>query len=117
MNNLSLKPNGYDQTRKHLHLCLFCGQRILLQKDQLEVLSAVDESTLHPHKCACTHYGRSRLKLESYIKHNNNRNTSKEDYQLRQSTLMEFVEGNEAKPKAVVRMTALQSGPSTLSRE
>jgi hypothetical protein len=81
----SASKSTADSAKKVVvHQCLFCRQRILLQKDRQGTSIPFDESSLQYHKCPYLAYERrTRLKKADFTRHNRYDNNSKEEHQGR----------------------------------
>jgi hypothetical protein len=93
----SASKSTADPAKKVVHGCLFCGQRILVLKDRQGNAIALNEKTLQLHGCLSLPHERSQLKMPAYTRDSNDNNNSKDERRLRQSSLLEFIPGDDAR--------------------
>jgi|SRR5215217_6920977 len=94
MKNSASKPTG-EQAKNDDHICLFCSQRIVVEKGRQRTVIALNENTLQSHECPNVRYQKSRLKMPDY-KENNENIRSNDEHRSRQSNLLEFIQRDAA---------------------
>lgn len=88
------KPTG-DQAKNDDHICLFCAQRIVVEKSRQGTIIALNKNTLQSHECPNVHYLKSQLKMPDY-KENNENIRSNDEHRSGQSDLLEFIQRDAA---------------------
>jgi hypothetical protein len=71
MKNSPSKPSS-DQAKNDDHICLFCSQKIVVEKGRQGIVIALNENALQSHECPNVRYKKSQLKMLDYKENNEN---------------------------------------------